>query len=295
MPTKLKKPTTSGIVNTNTNTNVNKITINVPKQRAPAKPRQKSMAQAEQELANLEMNDSIYQPRAYTTDVPINPSIFGFSHLPVNRDITSTTREEPMLTSEAPAAVEPPVARVRKKRGPNKPKVAIGDATNQTLLTDYLGSPVYAEPSGYYTDAGYVTEHRGFTESPMLTKMYEKVKADFPARERYIAEASGTKYIQSPLDLALAKTGGPSPKMTKMYSGPTTTPATTPRTPYVSGAESAAPNPLAQKKRFPKKTKEEAAAIKADKEAIKAFKAKEAEAKAKAKENKTTLRGMPGV
>lgn len=277
-------------INTNTNTNVNKITINVPKQKAPAKPRQKSMAQAEQELANLEMNDSIYQPRAYTTDVPINPSVFGFSHLPVNRDITSTTREEPMVTSEAPAAVEPPVARVRKGRGPNKPKP--------------VAATVYAEPSSYYTDVGYVTEKRGFTESPMLTKMYEKVKADFPARERYIAEASGSteKYVQSPLDLALAKKEGSSPRMTKMHTGltpraPTNTPASTPRSPYASGTESVVPNPLAQKKRAPppKRTKEEADAIKADKAAIKQLKAKEAADKAAAKENKTTLRGMPGV
>jgi len=294
-------------VNNNNNSNVNKITINIPKPKAPAKPKQKSLAEGEQELNTLEMNDSLYQSRPYTTEVPFNPSMFGFSHLPISRDTTTTTREEPIVSSPEEAPVEAPVEplKTRKGRGPNKPKVR--------------AVAVAAEPSGYYTDAGYVSQQRGFLgENPAIARLYESVSPDFPARERYIAEA----YKQSPLDLKLKLGGGSAsstPRVAKInydYIPSAKSPYASaaedfPRTPYASEAESgygikarsAEPpkkNPLAEKTRpAPKYKKTDTETMKADREKlaeakaqIKADKQKLAAAKAQTKATKTTLRGL---
>lgn len=299
-------------VNTNTNTNINKININIPK---PAKPRQKSMGQAEKELASLEMNDSMYQPRAYTTDVPINPSMFGFSHLPVNRESIDITREEPIVTAptmEAPPAME---------TAPVAPAVAVRSRKPKGLKKSI--KPVAATPydsgSNYYSDTGYVSDQRGFAgyiENPMVTQMYEKVKSDFPARERYLSAAKTPGYIQSPLDLQLAlkkPSSSASPtvaKMNKDYIPPT-------GSPYYSevsaGEQSRRDNPYGRKSPAekpekpvkagrPKMTEEQKLVkkqmkenIAADQAAIKQIAAKEkemkkAEAQA-AKAEKKTLRG----
>jgi len=98
--------------NSNINVNQNKIIVNIPK---PTKPRQKKMsiAQAEEELNNLEKEDLAYSKVYYTqqpqTSFPItNPSIFGFHNVPTQNVPTQEEKqqEEPQTQEEKQTETE---------------------------------------------------------------------------------------------------------------------------------------------------------------------------------------------
>ena len=187
----------------NTNINQNKIIIEMPKQRQ-YKPKQKSISQAEQELQNLENQDASYMAHPINVSVvqppTINPSLYGYSHLPIQREVIESSRGETMISppeTVAPPPVEEAPIEVPKKRGgrvkgvKNKPKqIAIAEPASI--------------PTGYYTDVkgGYDTGYESgyFTEpikriSPQLAKFRER--SNFPELVQ--------SYVQSPLDIELAK------------------------------------------------------------------------------------------
>lgn len=203
----------------NVNTNINNIKIEIPKQKQ-YRPRQKSVSQAEEELQKLENADANYRmgnPINVSVVQPptINPSVFGFTNIPVQREITETSKGEAISKPvevppvevppvEAPPMEEAPVEEPTKKRGgrprgsKNAPKVAVGVPTNQSLVTDYLGAKSKGYDSGY--ESGYYPESAR-RYSPQLAALKER--SDFASKNKEAAKSSG--YVQSALDLELQR------------------------------------------------------------------------------------------
>ena len=163
----------------NTNINQNKIIIEMPKpiQRRQYAPRKKSISQAEQELQNLENQDAGYRmgnPINVSVVQPptINPSVFGYSHLPVGRE-TQVIPAPPEYNPPPPEYTPPidgpaeAVAATGKRRGRpvgsrNRPlPMAIGQAL-QTAET--------AEPEGYYSEVGGLGLSTKYSENPLAFK-----------------------------------------------------------------------------------------------------------------------------
>lgn len=144
----------------NVNTNINNIKIEIPKQKQ-YRPKTKSIATAEEELNQLEQADAGYQAMPHTSNITINPSVYGYSHLPIQRDITQTSRDENMMAPpmEAPpmegspmeaSPIESPPMEAPKKRtrGPNiKKKYALAEAVPMSASAkSYLPNiPQFAE------------------------------------------------------------------------------------------------------------------------------------------------------
>jgi len=204
----------------NTNINQNKIIIEMPKpvQRRQYKPRKKSIAEAEQELQNLENQDAGYSmgnPINVSVVQPptINPSVFGYSHLPVGTH-----------TEVIPAPPEynpPPEEPITEARGKRKGRpIGSKNRARQAIQAEAVASGL-AKAEGYYTDVGGFSPR--YTENPLL---FEKIygqgfnqggyRSDFEerriqqARQDYEESGGGKagssgEYVQSPNDLLLAK------------------------------------------------------------------------------------------
>jgi hypothetical protein len=204
----------------NTNINQNKIIIEMPKQpqRRQYAPRKKSIAEAEQELKNLENQDAGYSmgnPINVSVVQPptINPSVYGYSHLPIERP-TEVIPSPPEYFTEEPITAPVTEAPTRRKGG--RP---LG-SKNRPRQSGIIAEPVsagYAKAEGYYTDVGGYP----YTENPLaFEKIYGQgfnqpgYRSDF--EERRIEQAkqdlldsgggkAGSEYIQTPNDLLLAK------------------------------------------------------------------------------------------
>lgn len=189
----------------NVNTNINNIKIEIPKQQQRQyKPKMKSIKQAEEELNQLENADAGYnmgQPISISISQPptINPSVYGFSHLPIQREISTTSTEEPIVMPEEPVAPEvapeEPVAPKKRKGGrplgsKNKSKIPVGIPTTQTQLTDYVSKKPFG---GYETDIGGY----GDFEKRQFLQAQQDFKKNIPPY-----------YIQSAKDIQLGQGGG---------------------------------------------------------------------------------------
>ncbi len=135
----------------NVNTNINNIKIEIPKQKQ-YKPRTKSIATAEEELQNLENQDAGYRSLPHTSNITINPSVYGYSQMPINRLSTETTNEENLVsvspTTEpvAPSTVEAPPISKKRTRGPNRLKKYVEAIPIASSAKPYLQSyPQFAE------------------------------------------------------------------------------------------------------------------------------------------------------
>jgi len=143
----------------NVNTNINNIKIEIPKQKQ-YRPKTKSIATAEEELNQLEQADAGYNAMPHTSNITINPSVYGYSHLPIQRDITQTSAEENMMAPpepvspmpvappmEAPPMEAPPMEASKKRiRGPNRLKKYVEAIPIASSAKPYLQSyPQFAE------------------------------------------------------------------------------------------------------------------------------------------------------
>lgn len=193
----------------NTNINQNKIIIEMPKQRSSV-PRKKSIGKAEEELQNLENQDASYMAHPINVSVvqppTVNPSVYGYSHLPIQREITESSRGETMIAPPetitepvSPPPVEEAPIEAPKRRGgrqkgvKNRPKeIAIAEPASI--------------PTGYYTNVkgGYESGYESGYFAEPIKRMSPQLQ-QFRERSNFPELVKKESYVQTPLDIELAK------------------------------------------------------------------------------------------